>query len=228
MNAATSMANHAWHPSAAAVSVRIADFLVRTETERLSLFRLHLQAQVRRVSPLLLDLAAMEGVSLSGAVGLMYPPQDWPWRPLYDAPTMLVRQSQRVKGWLGSPGTKDSGRFRRAFANPGVVIRDVEHPRGRFGIRPAGEVMAFTAAIGPCLLSAFGASAMLKLPEPLPETLLMSMPGRQLDRLVEHPAFVDRSYRVIRVQPDLSDGLPIITFRAPLIPFEMPWPGDEE
>ncbi len=211
-------------PSAAAI--RIADFLVRTETERLSLFRLHLQATVRRVSPLLIDLAVMEGVSLGGAVGLMYPPRDWPWRPLQDPPRAPTRRSLQRMGSLASQGAKDGGRFRRAFVNPGLVVRDVGHPRGCFGIRPCGDVMGFAASLGPCLLSAFGPSAMLKLPGRLPETLAMAMPGRMLDALVDHPAFAGRGYRVVRVETDPVDDLPILVFRAPLITFEMPWPED--
>lgn len=213
--------------SAPAVALRIADFLTRTETERLRLFRLHLHATVRRVSPLLIDLCMMEGISIGSAVALIYPPEDWPWRPLYNVPPSLARLTQQRKGWLGSPTRQDASRFERLFKNPGVIIRGVVHERGRFAIRPCGEVLGFTAAIGPCLLSAFGSTAMLKLPEMLPETLMAAMPGRQLDALVDHPAFRGRKYRVMRVMPDLNDGLPILTFRVPLISFEMSSLGDE-
>ena len=209
---------------ASAVAVGIADFLVRTELERLRLFRLHLQATVDRISPLLVDLAAMEQIDLDRAFQLMLPPQDWPWRPLQPEIPPRVHHYQLRKGWAvaGTP-PRNSARFRRSFANPGLVIRDVEHPRGRFAIRPCGRVMGFTAGIGQCLLSAFGNSAMLKLSERLPETLVTAMPGRPLDQLVDHPAFAGRGYRVVRVEPDLGDHMPVLIFRAPLVPLHMSW-----
>jgi hypothetical protein len=206
------------------VALQIADFLVRTENERLSLLRLHLQATVCKASPLLLDLAVMEGVSISAAIALIHPPQNWPWSPLSDAVPAMVGRFHQRKCWLGASGKQDVLRFRRAFANPGVVIRDADHPRGRFGIRPCGSVLGFTAAIGPCLVSAFGSSALLKLPQQLPETLMMALPGRPLERIIDHPAFAGRDYKVIRVQPDLIDGMPILVFRARLTPFAMQWP----
>lgn len=211
-----------------AVAVRIADFLVRTEQERLLLFHMHLQATVDRVSPLLLDLAAMEGISLVGAVSLMYPPQDWPWRPLPSASTSLADRNRSSKGWPVARPRSDEAIFRRAFANPGVVVRDVAHPRGRFGIRPSGRVLGFTASIGPCVISSFGPLATLRLPEMLPETLMTAMPGRQLDQLVDHPAFRGRGYRVVRVTPDLGDGLPVLTFRTPLASLVTPWAVDDD
>jgi hypothetical protein len=210
--------------SASAVSLSVADFLVRTEIERLALFRLHLRTSVNRISPLLLELALMEGIALGDAVALMYPPQDWPWRPLYDDPPAPLRRSQQRRMFLGSKGLGETQRFRRTFAKPGVVIRDIDHPRGRFAVRPCNGVLGFTAAIGPCLLSGFGAAAMLKLPEPLPETLMMAMPGRRLGGIIDHPVFRDRAYRIVRVLPDLADGSPVLTFRVPLVPFELSWP----
>ena len=209
--------------SAPAVAIGIADFLVRTETERLRLFRLHLGATVIRVSPLLPALAAVERVSLTDAVGRILPPQDWPWRPLYDFPPALVRRAHQRKAWLGTVGQPQVARFRRTFAQPGVVIREADHPRGRFAVRPVGAVLGFTAALGPALLSAFGTSALLKLPHGLPDTLIDSMPGRPLDQIVHHAILVGRGYTVSRVQPDLADGLPVITFRVPLVRFAMPW-----
>lgn len=211
---------------ALAVALGIGDFIVRTETERLRLLRLHLTATVLQVSPLLPELASMEGIGIHDAAALMHPPQDWPWRPIYDPPSPMMRRWQHRRFLLGRDAEKGAGRFRRAFASPGVVIRDVDHPRGRFAIRPSGGVLGFTAAIGPCLLSSFGATAVLRLPEPLPETLVMAMPGRKLGHLVDHPLFRDRDYMVRRVITDPTDDLPVLEFKVPLMPFEMRWPGE--
>lgn len=210
----------------ALVSLEIADFLAKTERERLRLFRSHLRATVCKVSPLLLELALMEGIAIGDAVALVYPPQDWPWRPLADFPPGLVRRSQQRKTWLGTPGRQEVARFRRTFANPGVVIREADDTRGRFAIRPTEGVLGFTAAIGPCLLSAFGRTAMLKLHEQVPETLILGMPGRRLCQIIDHPLFLSDEFMIRCVMPDLSDGMPVIHFRAPLISFELPC-GDE-
>lgn len=211
---------------APAVALAIADFLVRTERERLRLFSEHLRSTVLQVSPLLLDFAAMEQVDLAAATALMQPPRDWPWRRLYDPPNPVMRQWRARQLLLGQDAERGAGRFRRAFADPGVVIRSVDHPRGRFGIRPRGGVLGFAASLGPCRLSVFGDVAMIRLPEPLPETLVMAMPGRRLGDLIDHPLFRGREYKVRSVVTDPTDDLPVLTFRAGLVPVPMSWMAD--
>lgn len=212
--------------AAPAVALAIAVFLVRTETERACLFREHLRSTVVQVSPLLLDLAAMEQIDVAAAMALMHPPQDWPWRPLHEPTNPAMRHRQARRHMLGQDAERRAGRFRRAFANPGVVIRGVDHPRGRFAIRPVAGVLGFTANIGPCLLTAYGPVAMLRFPEPLPETLVMSMPGRTLGHIVDHPLFRDSNFRIRNVVTDPADDLPVLSFRVPLVPFRMPWTID--
>jgi hypothetical protein len=207
------------------VAFRIADFLVRTEVQRLALFRHHLGTTVVRVSPLLLDLAPMEGISLSEAVVHLRPPQDWPWRELDEMSSMQIGRSMRTRQLLRSTLRDDVRRFARVFSPPGVVIRDVTHARGRFAICPSGKVLGFTASMGPAVVSAFGSGAKLKLPEMLPATLMNGMPGRLLGDLFDHPALVGRDYKVTRVEPDLFDGLPVVEFRAPLVPFALARPA---
>lgn len=209
--------------SAPAVALAIADFLVRTENERLRLFREHLRTTVVQVSPLLLDLAALEQIDLGAATALMRPPRDWPWRPLYERTNPVMRQWHARRLLLGEDAERGAGRFRRAYADPGVVIRDVEHPRGRFGVRPVSGVLGFTANIGQCRLTAWGPVAMFRLPEALPDTLVMSMPGRILGDIVDHPLFRDRRFRIRNVVTDPADDLPVLSFRVPLVPFAMPW-----
>ncbi|SEL80775.1 hypothetical protein SAMN05216382_2692 [Sphingomonas palmae] len=209
--------------NASSVALRIAGFLVRTELDRLHLFRMHLEATVRKVSPLLLELATLEGVSLSDAVTLIRPPQDWPWRPIHDSQPVLVRRAQRLRHGNGKIGRSEAQHFDRAFAAPGVVIRAVDDPRGRFAIRHFGPVLGFTAEVGGCLLTAFGGSAMLKFPGPLPEIVTSAAAGRSLDQVVDHPVFAGRDYTVLRIMPDSADGLPVLTFRATLVPFVMPY-----
>ena len=89
-------------------------------------------------------------------------------------------------------------------------------------------LLGFVAALGPCLLAAFGPTAMLKLPEAPPETLVVAMPGREIGALVDHPLFAGRGWRIVRVERDPADGLPVIHFRVPLVPFAMPWASGPE
>lgn len=210
--------------AAPVVALAIADFLVRTERERLRLFRDHLQATVVQVSPLLLELAAMEQIDLAAATALMQPPVDWPWRPHYEPSNPAMRQ-WHARRLLGQDAERGAGRFRRAFAAPGVMIRDVDHPRGRFGVRPTGGVLGFTADIGPCRLTACGPVALFRFPEPLPATLVMAMPGRILGQLVDHPLFRGKAYKVRNVVTDPTDDLPVLSFKVPLVPFAMPATG---
>lgn len=211
--------------NAASVALQIADFLISTEVERLRLFRLHLQTTVRWVSPLLLDLADFESISLDHALARIRPPPNWPARPLYGFIPSTLRHSQRRRIWLRSAGSRDSWYFERTFSEPGVVVRGADHPNGRFAIRPCGPVLGFTAAVGPCLINAFSRMATLKLTEPLPEILLTSLVGRKLEQVVEHPVFSGRGYVVRRAVADPDDDLPVLVFCAQLSPFVGPWAG---
>ncbi len=208
--------------AAAATAFAIADFLARTELKRLRLFRSHLASTIHRVSPLLVHLSLLEGISLGDAFELIQPPSDWPWRQLSSAPPAMLYRSLQLRAWGSAKGRGEVARFRRMFASPGLVIRDPSHARGCFAIRPIGDTLGFTAALGPCTLTAFGSTGMLKLPYPLPETLAISLPGRQLGGVVDHPLFRDAGYRILRVEPDFGDGMPVIAFRAPLVPFRLP------
>ncbi|RXD04861.1 hypothetical protein EQZ23_06885 [Sphingomonas sp. UV9] len=207
---------------AVAIDGRIAEFIERVEAERTHLFLQHLHATVRRASPLLLGLAAMEGISIAAAVSQARPPESWPRTPLYDFPPNRLRVSQLRPIRRGSTNLHEERRFRRAFCDPGVIIRPVDDPLGGFAVRPFSGMLAFTAAIGPCLLSAFGTTATLTLREPLPETLAIAMPGRPLRKLIDHPLFTEYPCRVLRVDSDAQAGSSILSFRVPLVRFELP------
>lgn len=209
-----------------ALGGKIADFIGRMERERNDLFQQHLHATVQRASPLLLGLAAMEGISIAEAVSQCRPPENWPHMPLCDFPANRLRVSQLRPIRRGSTNLHEERRFRRAFCDPGVIIRAVDDPRGRFGVRPYSGMLAFTAAIGPSLLSAFGATATLMLHEALPETLTIAMPGRPLRQLIDHPLFSEHPCRVLSVVSDSEAGSSILSFRVPLVPFEIPRPED--
>lgn len=213
--------------SAPAVALAIADFLANTERERQWLFQAHLRSTVIEVSPLLLELAALEQIDLTAATALMAPPQHWPWRLSGDTPNLSKQLWLSHRLLLGATTEVSSGRFRRAFTNPGVIVRGINHPRGRFGIRPNCGTLAFVADLGPCRLSVFSSIALIKLPEPLPETLTIAMSGRRLGDLIDHPLFRERECIVGHVLTDSYDGSPVLTFRVPLVPFELTWPGDD-
>lgn len=208
--------------SASEVALQIADFVIRTEIERLNLFRMHLHTTVRFASPLLLDLAELESISLADAFALITPPENWPRRPVYEFSPGFIRSLPHRQFGLGPKAGSGAWHFRKIFSNPGVAIRSIDHPDGRFGIRPCASVMGFTAAIGPCLLSAFGRTATLKLNETLPATVRISIEGRLLDQVVDHPIFTGRGYVIRRVMEDVIDGTTVINFGANLVPIMLP------
>jgi hypothetical protein len=209
--------------NASTTALRIVDFLIRTEVERKNLFRLHLQTTVRRISPLLIDLAEFESIVLEDMVSLMRAPPHWPWRPLGGFRPCLTRNSMRRNYWLRAAGSRDAYHFARSFTDPGVVVRKPNNPRGRFAFRPYKDALDFSAAVGPCVLCGIGATAVLKLPYELPESVIVSLPGRKLNEVIDHPVFVGRPYAIKRVMADIFDGLPLLVFRAKLLPFEGPW-----
>lgn len=202
------------------INTQIGRFLARTEEQRLQIFRLHLQDTIHFASPLLLDLLSHEGLSLTHAVDMIYPPEAWPWRPLGNFTTRWIRQA--LLG--GSPHSLHEVRdFTRRFRNPGVIIRHPDHPRGRLAVRPAGDIIGFQAEVAGCEIGAFSPLALLKLPQRYPDTIALAMVGRTVDEIVDHPIFNGRDYRVRRVLTDLTDGLPVLVFRAAPLPFAMPW-----
>ncbi|ANC86672.1 hypothetical protein [Sphingomonas sp. NIC1] len=209
-----------------AVALAIADFLARTERDRQRLFGDHLRSTVVSVSPILAQLALTQGVDLLAAVALMRPPRDWPWRPVYYPTNPVMRQWQARRMMLGVDADRGARRFRRAFADPGIIVRGADDHRGRFGIRPGVGTLDFSVGLGPCLLTGVGAMGMLRFPEPLPETLVLAMPGRRLCDLVDHPVFHGRDMRVRNVVTDPTEDLPVLSFRMPLAPFSVQWPED--
>lgn len=209
--------------SAASAALQIANFLARTELERLLLFRLHLQTTIRRVSPLLLDLAVRENISLTNASALIYPPQDWPGRPFFDVSPVPIWRMVQKNGWRQGTARRERVRFERMFANPGVIIRQFDDPRGRFGIRPCRSVLGFTAAMGSCVLTAFGSTGILKLGDQLPQTVMTSLKGHRLGDIVEHPIFAGRDYLIRRAMHDPADDMPVLAFHAKTIAYKGTW-----
>ncbi len=216
----------AFLPSKEAVALQIADFIAKTQAKKLHLYRRHLQTSLGLVSPLLIDLAAYEGIAMEDAVSELHPPQTWPWRPLNGFSPHFFRRALQNKLLVRAAGSRDEWHFDRTFSSPGVVIRKTNHPRGRFAIRPCGRVLGFTAAIGPCFLSACTSKAILKITEPLPEIVLGSLLGRLLDHVVDHPIFVNKNYVILRAVADPEDSLPVLIFRAKLKAFIGPWGVD--
>lgn len=214
--------------NAQAVRKAIEEYLSRTDSEREDLFRLYLNANVTLVTPLLLDLAALEGIALSKALSHVRPPRGWPQRPLLHRASKPFRhnpKSLRPPGpsWSAIQAWAEARSFRRTFIQPGVIIRDFIDPKGRFGIRPVGGMLGFTADIGECLLTAFGPTAELRLNDSFAETIMTSMVGRTLDQVVEHPIFMGKGYRILSVEADSFDGATTISFSADLVPLTIPF-----
>ena len=103
-----------------------------------------------------------------------------------------------------------------AFAEAGIVLRGIGDPRGHLAIRLGVDTLDFAVGIGPCAMSAVGGIGMLRLPESLPETLLLSMPGRRLGQVVDHSIFRDRDIRIRDVMTHPGSQLPVLCFRPEL------------
>lgn len=205
------MSNDPRDELAEANDAAVADFLRRCEYDRTVLYQTHLRCSVRFASPILLSLAAAEGISPAEIVREMLPPPEWPRRSPMDWGSSKRRMiASTVKGYPG--GEFLDRTFARRLAYGGYVVRLPAHPAGRFGVWAAGDTLDACVDLGPTRLLVAGSEARLRLPSGVPETLALAMVGRSVDRLVSHPLFDGRGYVVRRLLQVPSEMTQILVF----------------
>jgi hypothetical protein len=205
------------------VSSEVEDFISHVDVERRRLYRAHLQAAVRRVSPLALDLAVFGGSRLVDLAWEFEPPAGWPWRPLDAARSSVSRATAAAAAERPTHG--GVGRRRRAIATRrGGMVTCA--PPGRsdvIGFMVIGPHVEVVAALGGVTVQTVGVQASLLIPEVLPDTVASSLPGRRLDALFRHPILDGRGYVIESVADFRQGDGSTVNFRAGLLPFEMPW-----
>jgi hypothetical protein len=209
-------------PAADAILHRIEGFIKETEAERLRLYRLHLQATIRRVSPLISDSAAFAGSRLRVLVEDLSPPPSWPWRmagtPFHN-PFRAAKCSANGPASLTRPGV-----LRKAGAK-NWLTRSFNGMRGELSLVVEGGSLEAFVSLGTAYMQTHAGVASVMLPDPLPETVAAALPGRLLEELVQHPIIDGRGYVVDQVHPPTHWPGHVVIFRTGLLPFDMPW-GD--
>lgn len=199
----------------------IDQFMERTDHDRLVLYRMHLQAHVRSISPLTFALAEHFDVDLAGGAALMRPSPDWPRRapPPFGAMahrshTALRHLSPRHRS---VPGMLQRYALNRGFCHFGegadMLFFDVD-----------GRWLSMQGRIGKCAVCVVKGVAALTLPAGLPDTVITAMPGRPVDAIISHPALAGRDYRVRRVREGVLGEGPTLFFGTGRRAFSMPWP----
>ena len=195
--------------------------IVGLEQWRHKLFRAYHGACINSVSPLLVALCNAERLSLDELAKRMQPHGCWrEWlsgqRPRY--PRTGLHSPMLPPG---SAVSGDSWRFRRMMY-AGLIIRTPTHPQGALGIVPGGRTLGVAFRVAPRqvgLIRTRGGRAYLLLDRPLPETIRIALPGRDLDTLIEHPFTSGKGWVIERVN---SSGR-IVAFKTGTVAWTCPW-----
>ncbi|MES3150867.1 hypothetical protein [Sphingomonas faeni] len=193
--------------------------------ERNRLYRLHLQTTVNKVSQLATDLAGHGGLTLCDVAHRLPLPDAWPWR-IGEGRIMVtsrrwrpIGSAVRLKGGVSSSGLRSWPRLGPFAAN----IRPYGDDNGELAFAAVDDVLEAVARLGSCIVQTFRGSGRLLLSETLPETFVVTLPGRPLDELVQHPVLSGRGYVIVDVEKAEYDQAHVVTFTNELRPYTMPW-----
>ncbi|WP_242121941.1 hypothetical protein [Sphingomonas lacusdianchii] len=203
----------------ARVDAALGDLRYDVDDRLQRIFRDHVGATVRTVSPLVLDACEAEGLDLDEAVeGVRYDDYRYAWsggpasmRGLASPPARSATSGMPTRIELLS-------RFRRC----GVVVRGRDDPLGALGFRIGAACLEISMLTSGARMVSSNGGLYLTLDGPVPETLRMAAPGRCIDDLVEHALLSGRGYRVLSVSEDHRGRTLIVAWAAP-VPWSMPW-----
>lgn len=204
------------------VDLAVERFVAAAESERLMLFRMHLQATIRSASPLVMDLAEQLHVDLVAGFQKVRPPSQWPWRPRTSATRASVHPGLAAYNHPDPRRGLVHGMFRRRVADPGFVHFGDGDDLLAFHFD--GQWLSMEGWIGSCNVRVVKGMAALTLPPGFPDTLALAMVGRQVDALVDSPALAGRGYRVRRVREAKPGAGPTLVFHAGRMRLTLPWP----
>lgn len=180
-------------------------------------FRTYVGTVIKAVSPLVLDACRMEGLELDTLLeGLRH---DCPFRP-----------------WLGgSPPMHGIGHGARRFVvlpthhamvaqfhRCGIVVREEVAPMGALGFPVGARCLEFAMKTQHARMSSANGLVRLQLARSIPETLCISLRGRPIEDVVDHPVLFGRGYTVMRVVPSPHGGVCVL-LRVGCVPWRMPW-----
>jgi len=219
--------DHAASCASERLAADLRDFMTNVDAECRRLYRDHLQTTVRRVSPLVIDLAVFGGSRLVDLAWEFEPPLGWPWEAsdtgmLGSAPSIVQCSIARPHRRTRAPGRPGTDRRRG-----GMVVCTAPGCLGEIGFMVTGSHVEVVAALGGVILHTNAGRASLLIPEGLPQSIAASLPGRRLEFLLRHEVLDGRGYVIESVNDARQGGGSAIGFNTGLLPFEMPWAQPE-
>lgn len=197
---------------------------VGREERALAIYRAYLGDAVTTVSPLLLRVCDLNGMSLDGLVQQLCPAMFW------DQWLCGVRPGDAwLRSLTGLANARDvTDELRQEWGLQEWLHggRPVYGPTGHhivFGIRVLEAGLEMAAFPGGHRLRTHGAEGSLTLRMALPDTVMAALPGVALDRLVDHPLLNGAGCVVTAVdEPTLRWGTKV-RFALEPAPWRMPW-----
>ncbi|WP_242154044.1 hypothetical protein [Sphingomonas sp. BAUL-RG-20F-R05-02] len=187
---------------------------------RSSLFRRHLELNVRTATPLLDIISRSERIDLTAMIERIRPPLSWPRVPL----STNLRSEMLGLEW--DFGFEPGAIFRR-HRRGGLIARWDGAGGNVLGVRIIKDSIELTVVDGGLMLDTFDGFARLWLESPLPRTLAIAMPGRSISQLVEHRWFSGSDWPVVSVR-EKRIGATAIIFETGLVTWRLPTATDLE
>ena len=169
------------------------------DSRLLAALRIEIGATVRSASPVLIALLATQGLTFDQAVALIQPARSWPRRPTPS--NQSCQYTIRNPLWryymTTTPTSHQTLPARHAYtfhsANDDYVrIQVVDHS------------LEVEARIAPVWLETRFGELRVHLDEALPETIATACVGRLIEKIVDHPAWRGRGWRIVEVEEPVT------------------------
>lgn len=177
----------------------------------------YLGGRVWGVSPLLLRLCEVETEELDTLAHALEHDAPLPaWLP----PATRANASRRMRG--RGAGWFDSATIAlNAFAHGWTVVRGSKAGGYPFAIGVTGGVLGMVADLGRARVGSYGRVGWIETGH-LPETVLASLPGRELGVLLAHALIDGQGFRIASATSCGGHGA-LIRFACPATRWSLPW-----
>lgn len=189
----------------------------RAASERLRLYRQHLQVSVTAATPLLQRVAEEPSVDVRAALHRLRPPHGWPDVPPLGSWTSVAQVLRHYDRHGATVDRHDRSRS--------VALCEGRHPLGRLILHVVGARLELTSRIGDVVVKTDGEAIQIVLPFHLPDTIDEALAGRPLNCLVGHRWFKSEGWTIVRVERPAGARRPrtIVRVDTGLEPYVMPW-----
>lgn len=197
-------------------------FVEHVEGLRLRLFRTALQASVHHASPVALAFAGHLDLSLDDILQVMGPPPLWPPASGALLPPPMRWAFPAHNGSKGGKPTTD--RLHSRVLRAGGYVHRIGGGGDFVGWRVVGDAVESVMRLGEAAALTGRGTLRLWLPNGLPETIVLALPGRPLRALVDHPVLATGDWTIAAVEVCAGGGH-VIRVRTGQRRFAAPWPA---